>query len=190
MVASGSETIEAVAADSKRVAVLQWRWHPSGNTIHVYSSTGRPLSDVRPKGPLEIALSGRNLVVLEKAGRLALYDAVAGSLRRTFDLHAIELSKDKRPWGNPGWLQALAVHGNIAVYSKPVRFTRSGNPRESAIHVLDLSTGKDRVIGRSPGQIPLARIDALGLVFAAEAEGYARNSVVFVPLARVAAAVS
>jgi hypothetical protein len=148
------------------------------------------MAGVRAKGPLEVAVNGRNLVVLQVDGHLALYNASTGSLRRTFGLHAKELSKNKRPSGNPRWLQGLAVYGNVAVYSKPVRFTRRGDPRESAIHALNLLSGKDRIIGRTPGQIPLARMGSVGLVYATEAEGYAPNSVVFVPLTRVTGAVS
>ena len=189
-VATGPETVEAVAADPQRVAVLQWRWHPPGKTIRVYSSSGRRLSNMTPNGQLEVAISGHNLAVLESGGNLSLYNARTGSLRRTFNLHAKELPKQERPYGNPRWLQALAVHGNIAVYSKPLSYTNGGNPRESAIHALNLSTGTDRVIGRSAGQIPMARMDSLGLVYATDAEGYAHNRVVFVPLQKVAAAVS
>jgi len=190
-VATGPQTVEAVAADSARVAVLQWRWHPPGTTIHVFSSNGARLSSVTPKGyPLQVAISGGNLVVLERSGNLALYNAGTGLLRRTFNLHAKELPKNERPYGNPRWLQALAVHGTIAVYSKPLRYTNGGNPRESAIHAINLSTGTDQVIGRSPGQIPLAEIDKVGLVYSAQADGYAHNNLVFVPLAQLAAAVS
>jgi len=189
-VASGAGTVKAVAADPKTVVVWHWRWARPTTHIATYSSTGRRLAGVRGKGPLEVAVSGRNLVVLQLDGHLALYNASTGSLRRTFGLHAKELSKDKRPYGNPKWLQGLAVYGHVAVYSRPVRFTRRGDPRESAIHALNLSSGKDRVIGRSPGQIPFARMGSVGLVYATDTEGYAPNSVVFVPLARVIGAVS
>ena len=47
-----------------------------------------------------------------------------------------------------------------------------------------------RVWRRRSGQIPLARIDSADLVYAAEGEGYAPNSIVFVPFGKVAAAVS
>jgi hypothetical protein len=172
-VVAGPDTVEAVAADSQRVAVLQWRWYVPGRTIHVFSSTGRRLSSVTPKGsPLEVAVSGSNLVVLERSGVLALYNANTGSLRRTFNLHAT---------------QALAVHGNIAVYSRPTRIVQR-IVRASAIHALNLSTGKNRVVGRSPGQIAFAGIDSVGLVYAAGR--WPRNSIVFVPFARVSAAVS
>ena len=127
-VATGAGTIEAAAADPTSIAVLQWRWFRPESTVHVYSSTGRQLSTVAPTGQLEVAISGRNLAVLERSGKLALYNARTGSLRRTFNLHAKELAKNKRPPGNPRWLQALAVQGNIAVYSKPVRYARRGYP--------------------------------------------------------------
>lgn len=189
-VASGTTAVQAVAADAKSVVVLQWRWHPPGNTVHVYSSGGKLLSTVKPKAQLGVAISGRNLVVLQEDGHLARYDAGTGALRRAFDLHAKELPKNERPYSNPRWLQALAVEGNVAVYSKPVRYVRGGVPRESTIHAFNLLTGKDRVIGRSAGQIPLAQMGPIGLVYATEGEGYAPSRVVFVPLRQVVAAVS
>lgn len=190
VVASGTTSVQAVAADPRSVAVVQWRWHPPGNTVHVYTSAGKLLSTVKPKAQVGVAVSGRNLVVLRADGHLALYDARTGTLRRAFDLHAKELPKNERPYSNPRWLQALAVEGNVAVYSKPVRYVRGGVPRESAIHAFNLMTGKDRVIGRSAGQIPLARMGPAGLVYASDAEGYGANHVVFVPLRQVVAAVS
>ncbi|HEX3453503.1 MAG TPA: hypothetical protein VHS03_02675, partial [Gaiellaceae bacterium] len=155
-VAAGSRTVEAVTADPARVAVVQWRWLRPEKTIHVYSSTGRALWSVVPKSwpPLGIGVSGRNLVVLEPNGALALYDARTGSLRKTFHLHAAIPPKHQRSYSNPQGLQALSVQGNIAVYSKPVRLKR-GIPSESAIHAVNLSTGKDRAVGTSRGQIPL-----------------------------------
>jgi hypothetical protein len=189
-VAAGPRTAEAVTADSARVAVLQWRWLRPEKTIHVYSSTGTPLWSVTPTSwpPLGIAVSGRNLVVLEPNGTLALYDARTGSLRKTFHLHAKEPPKQERSYTNPRWLQALSVQGNIAVYSKPVRLNKRGIPSESAIHALNLSSGKDRTIGRSPGQIPFSRIDSVGLVYITQGNG--GDKVVFVPFKQVTAAVS
>lgn len=189
-VATGGGTIEAAAADPTHIAILQWHWFHPGSTVHIYSAAGRQLSTMRPSWQLALAVSGRNLAVLERSGKLALYDTRTGALRRTFDLHAKELSKDKRPQANPHWLQALAVQAHVAVYSKPVRFTSRGDPRVSAIHALNLLSGKDRVIGRSAGQIPLARMDSLGLVYYANGEGYGPSNIVFLPLAQVNAAVS
>ncbi len=181
-VAMGSETVQAVAADSRRVAVLQWRWLPNEKTIHVYSATGRPLVSMTPsRQPEAIALGGRNLVVLTHNGKLFHYDARTGSLGKIFTPH-----------GSPNQ-QVLAVHGNIAVYSMPVHYSGSGPIGKSVIRVLNLSTGKDRPVGYLPGQITLARMDSTGLVYANDLwtsrKGYV-NQLVFLPFKRVAAAVS
>lgn len=181
-VARGSETVQAVAADSRRAAVLQWRWLPNEKTIHVYSATGRPLVSMTPsRQPEAIALSGRNLVVLTHNGKLFHYDARTGSLGKIFTPH-----------GSPNQ-QVLAVHGNIAVYSTPVHYSGSGPIVRSAIRALNLSTGKDRPVGYLPGQITLARMDSTGLVYANDLwtsrKGYV-NQLVFLPFKRVAAAVS
>ena len=183
-VATGAGTVRAVAADPKHVAVL----HPDG-TIGLYSTAGKPLAEVTPSAQAErVALSGRNLVVLEPHGKLALYDTRSGSLRKTFSLH-----------GNPDLMlgQALAVQGNIAVYSTPARFSKNTDGEsivsESATRALNLTNGKDRVVGRLPGQINLIRIDSTGLVYTnnnwTDKNGY-ENKLVFVPFKQVAAAVS
>jgi hypothetical protein len=188
-VAAGPRTVLAVAADPAHVAVLQWRWLRPEKTIHVYSSTGTPLWSATPRSwpPVGTAVSGRKLVVLEPNGTLALYDARNGALRRTFSLRATEPPKRERSYANPRGLGALAVYGNIAVYSKPVRRVQ-GNPSESAIYALNLSTGKNRAVGRSPGQIPFAAFDSVGLVYAGI--GSAHNRIVFIPYKQVAGAVS
>jgi hypothetical protein len=177
LVAAGTGAGEAVAADSKRVALLR----PDG-TIALYSTTGTPLFSVTPEAQAEkVALSGRNLVALEPGGTLALYDARTGSLRQTFTLH-----------GNPDVLlqRALAVQGNVAVYSTPVR-NNGTLVRESAIRALDLANGKDREVGRLRGQITVAAINSTGLVYAADGLGaFGPSKLVFVPFERVAAAVS
>jgi hypothetical protein len=183
-VATGAGTVRAVAGDPKHVVVLQ----PSGS-LGVYSESGKSLFSVTPTAQAErVALSGRNLVVLEPAGKLALYDTRTGSLRKTFTLH-----------GNPdlllGW--ALAVQGNIAVYSTPARFSKNTDGEsivsESAIRALNLSTGKDRPVGSLPGHITLARMNSFGLVYTnnnwTDKHGY-QNKLVFVPFKQVAATVS
>jgi hypothetical protein len=177
-VATGAGTVEAVAADPKRVAVL----HPDG-TIGLYSTTGTSLFSITPRAEAEeVAISGRDLVVLERHGKLALYDAHTGSLRRTFTL-----------CGNPDLLsgRAFAVQRNIAVYSTPTHLSNGGAAvSESAIRTLNLASGKDRTVDSLAGQITLARIDSFGLVYANAGNGWGRNEVVFVPFNQVAAAVS
>ncbi len=183
-IASGAGTVEAVAADPKRVAVLRL-----DGAIGLYTAAGRSLFHVMPSAQAEdVALSGRNLVMLEPHGKLALYDTRTGSLRKTFTLH-----------GNPDLLfgHALAVQGNIAVYSTPARFSKNTDGEsivsKSAIRALNLSNGKDRPVGSLPGHITLARIDSTGLVYTnnnwTAKNGY-QNKLVFVPFKQVAAAVS
>ena len=175
-IASGASTVEAASADGGRVAVLR-----ADGTVGVYSSTGTSLLTVTPTPRArEIALSGRTLVVLEFGGKLAVYDSHTGTLRKTFTLH-----------GDQKQLQALAVHGNVAVYSKPVRF-KTQAVSVGAIHAINLSTGKDRTVGKLSGEITLAEINSAGLVYASNGYGAFRagnGTLVFVPFARVAAAV-
>ena len=179
LVATGAGTVEAVAADPQRVVAL----HPD-RSIGLYSARGKALFDVTPAAQAErVALSGRNLVVLEPGGKLALYDARTGALRRNFTLH-----------GNPDLLlgQALAVKGNVVVYSTPARFAKNtageSIVRTSAIRALNLSTGKDRPVGQLPGHIILARINSVGLVYSNSELGPYRLA--FLPFREVMAAVS
>ena len=187
-VATGPGTVEAVAADAKHIAVL----HPDGS-IGLYSAAGKPRSSVTPKAKAEeIALSGRNLVVLEPKGQLALYDATSGSLRKNFTLRG----HPELLWQGANFCRVqcnIAVKGNIAVYSTPVRSNARQVITESAVRALNLSNGRDHSIGRLPGQINLTRINSAGLVYTnnnwTEKHGY-QNKLVFVPFKQVAATVS
>jgi hypothetical protein len=61
----------------------------------------------------------------------------------------------------------------------------------SALHAVNLSSGKDRAIRELRGGPILADIDGAGLVYAANRYEYRPGTrVAFVPLARVEAAVS
>lgn len=176
-IAAGAGTVAAVAADSKRVAALR-----TNGSIGVYSAAGKHLATVIPSARTEqVALSGRNLLVLEPNSQLALYDADTGSLRKTFILH-----------GHPDQLerQALAVHNGIAVYSTPTRGKAGGVVTATAIRAIKLSSGRDRLVGSRPGQITIARLSSFGLVYAGNGNTFGPNRLVFVPLAKVAAAVS
>lgn len=174
--ADGSQTMRAVSADSSRVAVMR-----ADGTVGLYTPAGQPTLTVSPPSAQAAAVNGRNLVVLEDDGTLAVYNSSTGSLRKTFHLQ-----------GNPKFLQALAVHGNVAVYSRAVRF-RTDAVSEGAIHAINLSTGKDRVVGRLGGAITVASMDSAGLVYASNGYGafkFGDGTIVFEPFAKVAAAVS
>lgn len=159
-VARGTQTVEAVDADQGRVAVL----HPDA-TIGLYSTTGTLLRTVRPSSAEGIALSGRNLVVLTKAGKLQLFNAQTGNRWRTLSVHG------SRP-GN------LDVQGNIAIYT--TRWT---------VHAVNLLNRKDRVIGTGTGGVAIARIGTAGVAYSGS-RSYPKGQLIFLPLARVAAVVS
>jgi len=169
--------VEAVSADTARVAVLR----PNGS-VGLYSSVGKPLLSVTPTPrAAEVALSGRNLLVLEYGGTLALYDSRTGSLRKTF-----------RVSGTPRLVQNLGVQGNIAIYTTGAGFGIA-DIEHSALHAVNLSTGKDRVVGsfgrNVSDAIGLARIGTAGVAYASTRYSD-KGTLVFLPWAKVAAAVS
>jgi hypothetical protein len=173
---TGGDTVTAVDVDQGRVAVSRDPQVYAEETVGLYSSTGAPLISVVPTSyPTAVALSGSNLVVFE-GSKLALYDAGSGSLRKTFTLQ-----------GKPGTWRTGDIQGNIAVY-----------PTGKSIHALNLSSGKDRVVGRLAHRITVARIDSFGLVYANTGAGPNANPayrgfagpIVFLPFKQVAAAVS
>jgi len=127
-----------------------------------------------------VALDGRNLLVLEYGGALALYDSGTGSLRKTFETR-----------GESKLVQNLGVQGKVAIYTTGTGFGL-GDFSHSTLHAVNLTTGKDRVIGKFgtgyADVIGLARIDAAGVVYStSRVEDNGR--LVFLPWSRVAAAV-
>jgi hypothetical protein len=160
-VASGEPPFLSVATDAGRIAVLR-----SPQDVTLYSSTGKLLRTVHPASAQAAALSGRNLVVLNSGRILALYDAGTGALRKTF------LARGTKQPRN------LDVQGNVAIYTTG-----------SAVHAVNLSSGKDRVVAQHRGGPLFAQIDGAGLVHASNGYAPGRGTVVFVPYARIAAAV-
>jgi hypothetical protein len=154
-VATGTETVEAASTDKGRVAVLR-----ADGTVGLYSAAGNLLRTVTPSSAVAAALSGRNLVVLTKHGTLELYDARTGSLRKTLAVH------DGATPDN------LDVQGNVAIYA------------HGSLHAVNLSSGKDRVIGKLRRGVELARIDSAGVAYAGG------RTLAFLPFGRVAAAVA
>jgi hypothetical protein len=98
--------------------------------------------------------------VLTKHGTLELYDARTGSLRKTLAVH------DGATPDN------LDVQGNVAIYA------------HGSLHAVNLSSGKDRVIGKLRRGVELARIDSAGVAYAGG------RTLAFLPFGRVAAAVA
>ena len=161
-VASGPPPFLNVDANAGRVVGLG-----GDGAVHVISSTGKTLRSVRPPSQKAAALSGHELVVLTASRALQLYDTRTGSLEKTFTLRGTKQPRN------------LDVQGNIAIYTTG-----------SAVHAVNLSSGKDRVVGQHRGGPLFAALDSAGLVHASTGYGSTGGRIVFVPFARVAAAVS
>ena len=166
-VATGSNTLLAVAADRGRVAVL----HADGS-VALYSTSGKLLLTVATPDAEAVALKGNNLLVATNSlpFQLDLYSARTGALRQTFDAHGVEPPRN------------LDVQGNIAIYTTGA---------ELVLHAVNLSTGKDRVIAEPHGGVNSSLLDHAGLAYTGHR--FSRNGgngwLVFEPFAKVAAAV-
>jgi hypothetical protein len=175
-VATGTATVEASYGDPGRVAVLR----PNGS-VGVYTPTGKRLLSLTPTPrAAAVALNGRNLLVLEYGGTLALYDAGTGALRKTFKTR-----------GESKLVQNVGVEANIAIYTTGTGFGL-GDFSHSALHAVNLTSGKDRVIGSfgtsTADVIGLARIDSAGVVYSSSRVDD-NGRLVFLPWSRVAAAI-
>jgi hypothetical protein len=167
-VAAGANTVQAVGADGGRVAVLR-----ADGSVALYSTSGKLLLTVdTPANTEAVALRGKSLWVGTRTRQLELYDAHSGALRKTFNARG---SKNKLP-------RNLDVQGNIAIYTTGLA---------GVLHAVNLSSGKDTVIAERHGGVLLAHIDSAGLVYAGNGSGtnFEKGTLVFVPFARVAAAV-
>jgi hypothetical protein len=168
-VATGAGTVQAAVADGGRVAVLR-----ADRTVALYSARGRLLLTVpTPPSAEALALQGERLVVGDKTQQLLVYDARTGSLRKT--LPAAGQAREAP--------RNLDVEGKIAIYT-------TDNAGE--LHAVNLSTGKDRIIAKPRGGVVLAQIDSAGLAYAGNGFGthYGKGTLVFIPFAKVKAAVS
>jgi hypothetical protein len=161
-IATGTNTLLAVSSDAGREAVLH-----SDESVAVYSKSGGVLMTLPPASAQEAALSGKTLVVVTKTRQLGVYDTSSGSLKKTLPTHGRGLHN-------------LDVQGNIAIYTTG-KFVRAVN----------LSSGKTSVVGTLGTQILFARIDGAGVAYAANGvrAQFGKSTLVFVPLAKIKAAV-
>jgi hypothetical protein len=161
-IATGTNTLLAVSSDAGREAALH-----SDESVAVYSKSGGVLMTLPPASAQEAALSGKTLVVVTKTRQLGVYDSSSGSLKKTLPTHGRGLHN-------------LDVQGNIAIYTTG-KFVRAVN----------LSSGKTSVVGTLGTQIFFARIDSAGVAYAANAvrAQFGRSTLVFVPMAKIKAAV-
>lgn len=146
-------------------------------TVRVYTSAGKLLTQLTVAGAKEVALSGNNLAALTKASTIAVYNWRTGRLVHSWRVPQVP------------YVHLEDVYGQIAVYSV---YSHGRN-----LHLLQLATGKDRLLVKGSGLQPNyvvgddAQLEAPGLVYAADLPGYGDTSkLVFVPMARVVAALS
>lgn len=184
-VVSGPEAIAAESLDAGRIAVVRslalWPGHYrlSGGpgSVGVYSTTGKLLLEVNKGTAIEAAINGNSLAVLTTTSRIELYNVKSGAFVRS--------------WRVPAGAAHLDLQGGIAIYSV---YPRHYGPR--ALHALGVKTGKDVVLISRVGPWPYmqgddAQIDELGVVYGVNPwKKVHQGHVVFVPMARVLAAVA
>jgi hypothetical protein len=184
-IVTGPGSIVAESVDAGRIAVVRsmalwpshYRLSGGSGSVAVYSTSGKLLLEVKRGTAKEAALSGNTLAVLTTTNRIEVYNAKSGAFLRS----------------RPVPLRAahLDLQGGIAIYSV---YGEYAGPR--ALHALQLKTGKDVVLGRGVAPYPYtqgddAQIDPLGVVYVVNKwPGTPRSHIVFVPIARVFAAVS
>jgi hypothetical protein len=184
-IVTGPGAIVAESVDAGRIAVVRsmalwpshYRLSGGAGSVAVYSTSGKLLVEVNRGTAKEAALSGNTLAVLTTTNRIELYNAKSGAFVRS--------------WRVPLRAAHLDLQGGVAIYSV---YGKYAGPR--ALHALQLKTGKDVILGRGAGPYPYgqgddAQIDRLGVVYAVNKwPGTPRGHIVFVPMARVIAAVS
>jgi hypothetical protein len=177
-IATGPETILAQSTDGTRIAISR-----SDGMVAIYSTAGKLLLTVPPatkesvfRGAL-IALEGKYLVALTSRRKLEIFDSHTGSLLRTLPVRG----------------PARAVPQNLDVEAGLAVYTVWPN-----VWVVNLKTGKDRVIGHMRAfyfyNRVFAQIEPAGVVYAGNVrnrpvKGSTTGTLVFVPFAHVAAAV-
>ncbi len=185
--ASGEGSLIAQSTDGARIAALQSReaWPAAGGlcgqtatqTVGVYTSTGKLLTRLTVAGAKEVALSGDNLAALTKSSIIAVYNWRTGRLVHSWRVPQVP------------YVHLEDAYGQVAVYSV---YSHGRN-----LHLLQLATGKDRLLIKGAGLGPYyvsgddAQLEAPGLVYAADQpRGVGHSKLVFVPMARVLAALS
>lgn len=185
--ASGEGSFIAQSTDGARIAVLQSReaWPSAGGlcgqtttpTAGILTSAGKLLAQFSVTRAKEVQLSGNNLAALTKASTIEVYNWRTGRLVHSWRVPHVP------------YVHLEDLYGQIAVYSV---YSHGRN-----LHLLQLATGKDRLLIKGSGLQPNyvvgddAQLEAPGLVYAADQPGGVDYSkLVFVPMARVLAAVA
>jgi hypothetical protein len=162
-VVSGPPTMLAQSVEAGRIAVLR-----RDASVGLYTAAGRLLRTVRPPSAQQVALQGNYLVVLTKTRTLAVYNSTTGSLLKTLRVRG----------SSP---QNVDVQANVAIYTVG---------RE--LHVVQLTTGKDRVLASMSQGMKVAQNEAHGVDYAGNVLQVAtyHGTLAYLPFTRVVAAVS
>jgi hypothetical protein len=186
-IATGAGAVVAGSADSSHIAVFRSTeaW-PADDvspattipTVGVYSSGGTLLNEVTlDTSAVGVALSGDELVVLTETipqpgsltTTLQVYDWKTGVLVNTWPVAV----------GHVPPLDRLAVYGQLAAVEG-----------SSKLHLVDLRTGNDHAIAPSSRIGCPAALGSRGLVYALNPHYNGPGKLVFVPTAKLLAAVS
>jgi hypothetical protein len=134
-IASGVDSMVARSTDGARVAVLR-----SNGTVGVYSSAGGPPLQIAPTSSKEIALRGDLLAVLTKTRGIEVYNSHTGARLHT--------------WPVPSAAAHLDLASGLAVYALGRQ-----------IHVLNVTTGRDRVLDALTHRVAAVELEPQGLVY-------------------------
>lgn len=156
--------MDALSTDGSQVAVVR-----SDGTVALYSTRGGSPLRVVSTSAVEAAVRGDELVVLTTTGTLEVRNSQSGSLLHTWQLAAGASSID--------------VCSGLASYAAPLH---GGSGTAHAVHVIRLSSGKDRIVARHPyawTSVGDLQLEPAGLAYdLTVGRANDRGAVVFLPM--------
>jgi hypothetical protein len=181
-IASGMSTAYAESTDGTRIAVLRY----DGSSVGLYSGAGKLLRTVTPASRLyaQCRAQAKQGVGL-RGGYLAVLTGIVGAAKNTLVIYNSHSGKLLHTWPVAKGAGYLSVSSGLAAYAA---FRRGGTwtSARRTVHLLNLSTGKDRVVANigpgAPGVVGV-QLGSIGLAYAVNHAG--RGLVVFEPMARL-----
>lgn len=162
-ITSGRGSMDALSTDGGRVAVVR-----RDGTVALYSARGGSLLRVVSTSAAEAAVRGNDLVVLTSTGELEVRNSRSGAL-----LHKWPLAAGAR---------SLDVCRGLASYAAPLH----GGYGAHAVHVIGLSSGKDRIVAQHPyiwTAVGDVQLEPAGLAYdVSVGRASDRGAVVFLPM--------
>lgn len=182
--AGGVGAIVSQAGDSGHIAVLNSSPWSTSTGASVYSVNGKLLAQVPLGTAGKVALTGNQLIALTPAPTPALeiYDWTTGTLEHAWPALGAATST-----AGPHQVGHVAAYGGLVLYSVFSRYV-GGN---ETLHALDPATGKDVVVGTARGFDSNRdwAVGSRGLVYAVNSSRQGAGKLVFVPTAKLLAAV-